>query len=235
MGKLVRPRLGSPLFLGLHAFFAFLTISVLVAVATTESLDDAMAFYGMYHRNGWNQLIHFFGIPAILWTMILLGAHVPWTTKLLIQWPTPHYFSWATFLYVFYTTYYIWIDPIGGIGLMLPILTGFYYTSVTWTAQEQNQYKDPPIVGPKLTRFIVAVQLLSWYLQIHPGHAVLEGSKPALLDSLGASFSTAPLFGVYEGVWFLGLRTELRDRVREKIALAITEACARGATMRACG
>jgi hypothetical protein len=29
------------------------------------------------------------------------------------------------------------------------------------------------------------VHVFSWYMQIHPGHAILEGRKPALLDSLG--------------------------------------------------
>jgi hypothetical protein len=28
------------------------------------------------------------------------------------------------------------------------------------------------------------VHVFSWYMQIHPGHALLEGRKPALLDSL---------------------------------------------------
>lgn len=30
----------------------------------------------------------------------------------------------------------------------------------------------------------LGVQVFSWYMQIHPGHAILEGRKPALLDSL---------------------------------------------------
>ncbi len=30
----------------------------------------------------------------------------------------------------------------------------------------------------------LGVHVFSWYMQIHPGHAVLEGRKPALLDSL---------------------------------------------------
>ncbi len=30
----------------------------------------------------------------------------------------------------------------------------------------------------------LGVHVFSWYMQIHPGHALLEGRKPALLDSL---------------------------------------------------
>jgi hypothetical protein len=33
-------------------------------------------------------------------------------------------------------------------------------------------------------QWALLVHVLSWYMQIHPGHALLEGRKPALLDSL---------------------------------------------------
>jgi hypothetical protein len=33
-------------------------------------------------------------------------------------------------------------------------------------------------------KWALLVHVLSWYMQIHPGHAILEGRKPALLDSL---------------------------------------------------
>lgn len=36
----------------------------------------------------------------------------------------------------------------------------------------------------KAWQWSLLVQAFSWYMQIHPGHAVLEGRKPALLDSL---------------------------------------------------
>jgi hypothetical protein len=37
---------------------------------------------------------------------------------------------------------------------------------------------------PNAGWWALAVQVVSWYMQIHPGHAVFEGRKPALLDSL---------------------------------------------------
>jgi uncharacterized membrane protein YGL010W len=33
-------------------------------------------------------------------------------------------------------------------------------------------------------QWALLVHVFSWYMQIHPGHAILEGRKPALLDSL---------------------------------------------------
>lgn len=36
---------------------------------------------------------------------------------------------------------------------------------------------------PGAWKWALLVNIFSWYMQIHPGHAVLEGRKPALLDS----------------------------------------------------
>lgn len=42
-------------------------------------------------------------------------------------------------------------------------------------------------------KWAAAVQLLSWYMQIHPGHMVLEKRKPALMDSMvQVRFFTTP-------------------------------------------
>jgi hypothetical protein len=34
-------------------------------------VTEALAFYGVYHREPWNQLIHFFGVPGILYSAII--------------------------------------------------------------------------------------------------------------------------------------------------------------------
>ena len=39
------------------------------------SLVDQLAFYGAYHNNKWNQLIHFFFVPSILWTVLVWLAY----------------------------------------------------------------------------------------------------------------------------------------------------------------
>ena len=35
-----------------------------------------------------------------------------------------------------------------------------------------------------LCRVAGMLHLLAWYMQLHPGHAIFEGKKPALLDGL---------------------------------------------------
>mmetsp|Transcript_19764 Transcript_19764/g.47334 ORF Transcript_19764/g.47334 Transcript_19764/m.47334 type:complete len:134 (-) Transcript_19764:274-675(-) len=53
--------------------------------------------------------------------------------------------------------------------------------------------------------------ILSWYMQIHPGHLVFEGRRPALLDSLTQAFMDAPLFVWFEVAFKLGYRPELQQ------------------------
>ena len=123
-----------------------------------------------------------------------------------------------------------------------PVLMGMYWMGVHWVLQDQKlASKKTDGMGASWTgtgavlKWALWVQLLSWYAQIHPGHAVLEGAKPALLDSLGGSFSSAPLFAFYEGVWFLGFRTELQKQVLELVQQHTQELCSgTGAAMRVC-
>merc|ERR1740130_1092607 len=78
------------------------------------------------------------------------------------------------------------------------------------------------------------VQVLGWYMQLHPGHGIFEGSKPALLDSFGQAFSVAPLFAFYEGLWAFGIHAELQARTLAVVAANAKALCAAGATLRAC-
>ena len=223
------------------AFSAGLTAAVAAAAWNQPSAEQGMAFYGSYHQNGWNQLIHLFGVPAILFSAIVFGCHLrtPLAFQVSFLGLPRHDFSVGTFLTLGYCLYYLTIDPIGGT-LFAPVLVTMYVTGVKWVLQDQKLASKTTAV-PSWTgtgavlKWALMVQLLSWYAQIHPGHAVFEGAKPALLDSLGASFSSAPLFAFYEGVWFLGFRTELRDRVQVLVQEHTRELCAgSGAAMRVC-
>lgn len=224
------------------AFSTAMTGAVLAAALSQPSAENGMAFYGSYHQNGWNQLIHFFGVPAILYSAIVFGCHLtipavklPGVLFLLPK----HDFSMGTFWTLFYVTYYLTIDPIGGT-LFGAVLVGMYATGVNWYLEDQKKAgkgnPTPSWTGTgAVLKWALWVQLASWYSQIHPGHAVLEGAKPALLDSLGGSFSSAPLFAFYDGVWFLGFRTELRDRVQGLVLEHTKELCqTTGAAMRVC-
>ena len=38
-------------------------------------LLQQLTFYGAYHSNPWNQLIHFFFVPCILWSLLVWLAY----------------------------------------------------------------------------------------------------------------------------------------------------------------
>lgn len=57
------------------------------------------------------------------------------------------------------------------------------------------------------------LHLLSWYMQIHPGHKVLEGRKPALLDSLLQAFMDAPLFVWFEVAFKFGYNPQMQQQL----------------------
>ena len=221
-----------------------MTSAVGMAAYQQPSAADGMAFYGTYHQNAWNQVIHFFGVPALLFSGIVFASHLKLPIFSLPSMPLlpSHPISLGTIWTLGYLIYYLCIDPVGGT-LFAPILVAMYSTAVRWIDKDQQQVYAKHQArsshdwrgSGKVLRWALYVQLLSWYGQIHPGHAVLEGAKPALLDSMGASFSNAPLFAFYEGVWALGWRQELHNQVQELIHEHTLELCRQNAeAMRMC-
>ena len=57
------------------------------------------------------------------------------------------------------------------------------------------------------------VHVFCWYAQIHPGHGIYEGRKPALLDSALQSFLDAPLFVWYEVAFACGYDPALKQEL----------------------
>ena len=62
-------------------------------------------------------------------------------------------------------------------------------------------------------------------MQIHPGHKIAEGVKPALMDSLAQALGVAPLFAFYEGLWYMGFAPELKAQVVELVAARRADMC----------
>ena len=60
------------------------------------NLTDQLAFYGAYHHNKWNQLIHLIFVPAIMWSAFVWAAYtgslVPWDCSAHLHF-LPHWLS----------------------------------------------------------------------------------------------------------------------------------------------
>jgi uncharacterized membrane protein YGL010W len=171
--------------------------------------------------------------------MIVMQAHLPITSSLIVRLPgiPPHYLTWSTLIVAFYAIFYVKIDLVGALSYA-PIWYIMYLTAVRWTAQDQKlaaSRSKPSWTGTgKVLQWGVVVHALSWYVQIHPGHKVIEGAQPAIMQSLGGALFSAPLFALYEGIWFLGFRQEFHRHVLALVNQYTRELCANGATMRAC-
>jgi uncharacterized membrane protein YGL010W len=62
------------------------------------------------------------------------------------------------------------------------------------------------------------VHVFCWYAQIHPGHGIYEGRKPALLDSVLQAFLDAPLFVWYEVAFACGYDPSLKQELDAAVA-----------------
>lgn len=249
--------------------------------SSNNSIISSLAFYGVYHRTPYNQVIHLIGVPFIIWTMILYGTYLPFTTAppstnvtAVVQQPksslrtyiphillfprqvqTTHHITWATLWVLLYVMFYSYIDFIGAC-LYTPFLYIMYVTSVHWSQQDlrkqqqQVKKKDDSMdvqdttsttschyywygTGALLSKAFI-VHILSWYIQIHLGHQILEGATPASLVNLGAALTSAPLFAFYEMIWYLGYRLSLQQQVLQQVAIYTEQLCTAGANLRVC-
>lgn len=185
------------------------------------NLMDQLVFYGSYHHNPVNQLIHFVFVPALWWTAAVWLAYTPPLFALdaasylpaccaeLAQYLQPN----ASFLLAaFYSAYYLLLEPLAGLswaGLVALPLWGL-----------ANWFR---VTVPAAWAWALGIHLFSWFAQIVFGHKMAEGRRPALLDSFFQSLVLAPLFVWFELLWRVGYRPTLRAEVEVRVERAIEE------------
>ncbi|GAX73463.1 hypothetical protein CEUSTIGMA_g915.t1 [Chlamydomonas eustigma] len=188
-------------------------------------LLDQLAFYGAYHNNRWNQLIHFIFVPSIMWSLCV------WLSVSGPLFPLPESLSNTSvgvtltlykgltlqlvpnascLLVVMYSLYYLSLEPVAGLTWMLIVGLPLWLTSTAFYDQVANAMY-----------WALLVHVLSWYMQIHPGHALLEKRKPALMDSLVQAVSLAPLFVWFELLFLFGYRPELQSQLKARVSADI--------------
>eukprot|EP00877_Chromochloris_zofingiensis_P012010 jgi/Chrzof1/7062/Cz02g09110.t1 len=186
----------------------------------TFNLVDQLTFYGSYHTNKWNQLIHFIFVPAILWSLMVwlayAGPVLPLSPDHLTFLP-PEISRFVVInapaiVAALYTLFYLCLEPFAG-------LTWSLFVGVPmWIAATAFQQ-----LVPNAWMWALGVHIFSWYMQIHPGHAILEGRKPALLDSLVQAFALAPLFVWFELLFMSGYRPTLHKQLQQRISKHLAE------------
>lgn len=159
--------------------------------------ERQMAMYATYHRDWRNRLTHFFGVPAIIFALLVAMA--------LWRWPVGGYE--LSFGMVFAAAVFVmWLVMDAGIALPLIVVLLPVLVLAEWIARTASA----------TTAWIVFAAFFvgGWIVQLW-GH-VYEGRKPALVDNLFQIF-VAPMFLMAETLIALGFRKRLHDRVEDYI------------------
>ena len=162
-----------------------------------KTLDQQMAVYAAYHRNRWNRLTHFIGVPAIVFAILVPMCWVPIGDGVTLA----HLFLGAVL------AYYFLLDVPLAIATAVVTCALFYAAKLAAGTGFASG-------GIWSGSFFVG----GWIFQLL-GH-VFEGRKPALADNLFQIF-IAPIFLVAELFFALGLKLEVREKVEARRASGV--------------
>jgi len=159
-----------------------------------KTLDEQMAVYAAYHRNRWNRLTHFIGVPAIVFALLVPMTWVPVGDGVTLA----HLFLGVVLAYYF----------------MLDVPLAMATTAATLVLFYAAKLAAGTGFASGWTWFGVFF-VGGWIFQL-VGH-VFEGRKPALADNLFQIF-VAPIFLVAEVFFALGLKRDVRRKIEERLA-----------------
>ncbi|KAI9813744.1 MAG: Alpha subunit of the F1 sector of mitochondrial F1F0 ATP synthase [Phylliscum demangeonii] len=165
-------------------------------------LEKQLTFYGSYHHNPVNVIIHVICVPLLLMTALLLGTNTPALIPLpdafqLKQLPP----NLGVISALLYASLYILMEPVAGALVAPLILLGTAYANHLTSTY-----------GRTANLWALALHVASWLVQF-VGHGVFEGRAPALMDNLVQALFMAPFFVWMEILFFFGYRPALKGRV----------------------
>lgn len=165
-------------------------------MAPANRLTVLLASYGRFHRDPRNRLTHYFGVPAIIYSVLVpMALSVHWIFGLPV--------GLDRIVVAVAAVGYIWLDI--GLGLALTAVLALLAS----TAEATLRMGNPLALGTAAVLFV-----LGWTLQLL-GHR-LEGNRPALLTNL-AQILVAPLYLIAELEFALGWRPSLREHVERQL------------------
>jgi uncharacterized membrane protein YGL010W len=153
-----------------------------------------MAVYAAYHRNRWNKLTHFIGVPAIIFAILIPMSWVSLGEDVSLA----HVFLGAVLAY-----YFLLDVPLA---LATAVASAALFLAAKLAA-------GTGIASGWIWFGVFFVG--GWIFQL-VGH-VFEGRKPALADNLFQIF-VAPIFLVAEAFFALGFKRDLLKKIETKLA-----------------
>lgn len=177
------------------------------------NLRQQLVFYGAYHRDPVNIIIHCICVPLILFTAFVFATNTPSleTPELLSNLHLP--LNLGTLSAITYAVLYLYLSP-NPAGLALAPL-------VVASASLAN-YLPTQYARSQVNLVALGVHVVSWILQF-VGHGKYEGRKPALLDNLVQALFLAPLFVWYEYLFVLGMYGGLKKDVDSMIDVEVAK------------
>ncbi|CAL9102497.1 unnamed protein product [Musa textilis] len=163
-------------------------------------LERHFAFYGAYHSNPINVLIHMLFVWPIFYTSLLIFQFTPPFFHLHLHLPLPGGgdaltlpFNFAFVGALVYAVFYLFMDKkAGSLAAVLCFLCWF------------GSHVLAARLGFSLAwKVVLAAQLFCWSFQFI-GHGMFEKRAPALLDNLSQAFLMAPFFVLLEALSLLG-------------------------------
>ena len=152
-----------------------------MSVAAYFDLKQSFKFYGAFHSNTTNKIIHIICVPLIFTTSIELLARI---APLCL----------VNIIFLFYVISFTFMDPMAGLAYA-PVLTSYYFAATTWFA-----------VHSAVSVWVFVVAWLAQFI----GHALFEKRAPALLTNLPQALHAAVFFVWLEAIFSLGFRADLR-------------------------
>ena len=177
------------------------------------NLEDNFVFYCSYHHNFINKLIHVLCVWPIVWTHIAMFTYATRLISLPVILPyQPSSLAWAATLSTLgWVTYWLVLDKKSGwLAAMLVVACLFSAQYFTESFGDRG--------------YVIAswIHLACWIMQF-VGHGIFEGRSPSLLDNLAQSFLMAPYFCFLEVCFWLGFRTDFREKTTPIILRRIRE------------
>ncbi|XP_074564054.1 2-hydroxy-palmitic acid dioxygenase MPO1-like [Curcuma longa] len=159
-------------------------------------LERHFAFYGAYHSDPINVLIHMLFVWPIFYTSLLLFQFTPPLFHLPFHFAHGQTTLPLNFAFVFalvYALFYLLMDrKVGSLAALLCFLC--------WIGSHALALR----LGFSLAwKIVLAAQLFCWTFQFI-GHGVFEKRAPALLDNLSQAFLMAPFFVLLEALNLVG-------------------------------
>jgi len=174
-------------------------------------VDKQLVFYGAYHSNKTNVLIHILCVPLIVWSFQAIIAPFKLTFIPAYHFAFNDYLVFdtncATLMAVVYIVYYLLLEPVAAL-LYTPQLIVTLLTATAFSARDNYQ------------TIAWSVHVICWIAQF-VGHGVAEGRAPALLDNLLGAVVLAPFFVHLEVLFALGYRPKMCKRIKNSIGMEI--------------